>query len=57
VLLLMNLAASAPPTIEYVKVWAGRSASVAVTVITAVVFSATLAVALLVIAGVLSFTG
>jgi hypothetical protein len=39
------------------QVWAGRSASVAVTVITAVVFSATLAVALLVITGVLSLAG
>jgi uncharacterized membrane protein SirB2 len=36
------------------SVWAGWSASVAVTVITAVVFSATLAVALLVITGALS---
>ena len=39
-LVIENLAWSAPPTIENVTVCAGRSASVAVTVITAVVFSA-----------------
>ena len=42
-------------SVEYLAYW-GYAAS-AVTVITAVVFSATLAVALLVIVGVLSFTG
>ena len=60
--LIVNLAASAPPMIEYVSVCAGRSASVAVTVVTAVVFSATLTAALappplLVMTGVLSLTG
>src|SRR5262245_2176033 len=37
--LTVNLAASAPPTIEYDNGWAGRSPSVAVTVVTAVTFS------------------
>ena len=37
---IANLAWSAPPTIENVTACAGRSASVAVTVFTAVVFSA-----------------
>ena len=43
--------------IENVTVCAGRSASVAVTVVTAVVFSATLAMALDVKTGLLSLTG
>ena len=60
--LIENFAASAPPLIEYVSVGAGRSASVAVTVVTAVVFSATLIDALapaplLVMTGALSSTG
>ena len=58
----MNFAASTPPTIEYVSVCDGRSASPAVTVVTVVVFSAmfTLASApppLDMITGALSFTG
>jgi hypothetical protein len=44
--LIANFAASAPPLIEYVSVSPGRSASVAVTVVTAVTFSATLTAAL-----------
>ena len=36
-----NFAASAPPSIAYVSVCAGASASVAVTVVTAETFSAT----------------
>src|SRR5439155_1202182 len=40
---MLNLVASAPPVIENVTVCAGRSPSVAVTVVTAVVFSGTLA--------------
>ena len=52
-----NLPASAPPLIENVSVWAGRSASVAVTVSTAVVFSATLAVVGELIIGSWSLTG
>ena len=55
-------AASAPPTIEYVSVCAGRSASLAATVVMIVEFSATLIAAvapppLLVITGALSLTG
>ena len=45
-LLIVNLAASAPPLIEYVRV-APASASVAVTVVTAVVFSLTLMAAVI----------
>ena len=41
----MNRAASAPPLMLYVSVCAGRSASVAVTFVTAVEFSATLTAA------------
>ena len=60
--LIANFAASAPPTIEKVSVDVGKSASVAVTVVTAVLFSATLTAAvapppLLVMAGGLSLTG
>ena len=44
-LLIVNLSASAPPLMEKPSVWAGRSASVAVTVVTAVVFSGTLMLA------------
>src|SRR5258706_16472109 len=54
---MLNFAWSAPPVIENVTLWAGRSASVAVTVVTAVVFSATLGVALDVKTGLLSLTG
>ena len=59
---MANFAASAPPEIEYVSVSPRRSASVAVTVVTAVEFSATLRAALApppfeVITGVLSLTG
>src|SRR5439155_1229647 len=53
---MLNLVASAPPVIENVTVCAGRSPSVAVTVVTAVVFSGTLGVALDVNAGLLSST-
>ncbi len=49
-----NRASSAPPLIEKVSVWGGRSASVAVTVKTPVVFSGTLAVSAEVITGSLS---
>jgi len=42
VLPIVNLPESAPPEIEYVSGWTGRSASVAVTVVTAVEFSVTL---------------
>ena len=41
VALMANFAASVPPSIAYVSVCAGVSASVAVTVVTAVAFSAT----------------
>ena len=59
--LIENFPESAPPLIEYVSVSPGRSASVAVTVVTAVEFSATLRAALApppseVIVGVLSLT-
>ncbi len=59
---MANLAASAPPLIEKVSVCAGKSASVAVTVVTAVVFSATLTEAVApppldVISGLLSLPG
>ena len=45
-LLIVNRAASAPPTIEYVSAGAGRSASLAATVVIAAVFSAMLTLAL-----------
>ena len=59
---IVNNPESAPPLIEYVSVCAGRSESVAATVVIAVVFSRMLidAIApapLLVIVGSLSFTG
>ena len=59
---IVNFAASGPPTTLYTIVCTGRSASVAVTVVTAVVFSEMLILAaapppLLVMIGVLSLTG
>ena len=60
--LIANFAASAPPTIEYVSVCAGRSASLATTVVTVAEFSAMLTLAsapppLDVITGAVSLTG
>ena len=51
----MKRAASAPPVMLYASVCAGRSASLAVTVVTVVEFSATLNALLEVMVGVLSF--
>ena len=52
--LILKRAASAPPEIEYVRVSAGRSTSVAVTVVTAKVFSAIERLPFDVITGILS---
>ena len=52
----MKRAASAPPVMLNVSGCPGRSASLAVTVVTAVVFSATLTAPPEVMAGVLSLT-